>query len=241
MIGVGITSPAHALDVYGDCIAFQGTCINQNGQSNFVSYAAGSFFFSANTTQAINLTRFLGGANTAPATTDVTGYIVPTTGTLSALYVAADANSFTAATSVYTLMKNTVATSMTCTLTAAGLTCNDALHPINVTAGDRISIRVVTSNAGSGSLTRSNASVEFKTTTNVFSSQWITGTSSIYYTGGSVGIGTTTPSSKLHLLGTSNTVQMIVQGNSTQTNHLQEWKDNGGTILSLHRQCRSIL
>jgi len=64
---------------------------------------------------------------------------------------------------------------MTCTLVAGGLVCNDTVHPVSVTAGDRISIRVITSNAGAGSLTRAMASVEFKTTTSVFSSQWSTG------------------------------------------------------------------
>jgi len=69
-LSVGGTIGQHALDVYGDCIAFRGACINSNGPATTVTYPAASYFFSSNTTQAINTTRFLGAAGTAPATTD---------------------------------------------------------------------------------------------------------------------------------------------------------------------------
>ena len=48
---------------------------------------------------------------------------------------------------------------------------------------------------------------------------------------GSVGIGTTSPVAKIHVVGNTNQVQQIVQANSTQTANIAEWRNNSGTNL----------
>lgn len=50
---------------------------------------------------------------------------------------------------------------------------------------------------------------------------------------GNVGIGITAPTAKLHIVGSSDTQQLIVKANATQTTNLQEWQDNGGTALTV--------
>ena len=49
---------------------------------------------------------------------------------------------------------------------------------------------------------------------------------------GKVGIGTTSPSAKLHISTQADTTGLIIQGSSSQTNHLLDFKNNAGTILS---------
>lgn len=46
-----------------------------------------------------------------------------------------------------------------------------------------------------------------------------------------VGFGTQSPSGKMHVKGTSNQIQAIIQGFSTQTNNLTEWQDSSANIL----------
>lgn len=47
-----------------------------------------------------------------------------------------------------------------------------------------------------------------------------------------VGIGTSSPNGRLHVVGTADDQQLIVQGNGTQTANLQEWQNSSGTVLS---------
>jgi len=49
---------------------------------------------------------------------------------------------------------------------------------------------------------------------------------------GSVGIGTVSPTAKLQIAGTADSIQLIVKGNSTQTSDIQSWQDSSGTVLS---------
>ena len=48
---------------------------------------------------------------------------------------------------------------------------------------------------------------------------------------GNVGIGTTNPTAKLHILGTTDTQQLIVTANGTQTANILEWQNSSGTPL----------
>ena len=49
---------------------------------------------------------------------------------------------------------------------------------------------------------------------------------------GKVGIGTTSPSAKLHINTQADTTGLIIQGSSSQTNHLLDFKSSSGTVLS---------
>ncbi len=49
---------------------------------------------------------------------------------------------------------------------------------------------------------------------------------------GRLGIANNTPSALLHVKGTSDLIQSIVQANATQTANLQEWQNSSGTALS---------
>ena len=48
---------------------------------------------------------------------------------------------------------------------------------------------------------------------------------------GNVGIGITAPTAKLHIVGATDTQQLIVKGNATQTANLQEWQNSSETVL----------
>lgn len=49
---------------------------------------------------------------------------------------------------------------------------------------------------------------------------------------GNVGIGTTAPGGKLHINGTADDQQLIIEGHSTQTANLTEWHNSSGNLLS---------
>lgn len=201
-VGVGTVTPAHALDVVGDGIYLNGTNILGSGSfSNIVTYSAGAYEFSCNSTVAQALTRFLGAANTNVATTDIAGYVVPTSGSINNLFVVADASSFNGGSTTFTVMKNQVATSLSASINTNGLTASTTGTSVSFAAGDTLSLRITTTGSSSGTISRPRASVNFSTTTQVFSSQWVASSSAIAYTGGNVGIGTNDPTSQLHTTG----------------------------------------
>ena len=230
-VGINNPNPNYGLDVSGNVNAqgllINGVPINTTAPSNVVTYPAGSFFFS-NSGAAIlnNTTHYLMAAGVASPTTDLGGYLVSTAGTLTSLYVKADSNTFTTATSTFTVMVNKVATSMVCVANAGVLNCTDTAHPTTVSVGDRISIKLVTSSGGGGSLVTPMASVAFSTTTNVFNGAQWTGTGSdIYYNTGKVGIGIISPANILHVTGTPVANTAVAQiantlGGTTQNNGL---------------------
>jgi uncharacterized protein YaiE (UPF0345 family) len=49
---------------------------------------------------------------------------------------------------------------------------------------------------------------------------------------GNIGIGTTSPTSRLEIVGQSDIVQNLIKGHSTQTNHLTEWRNSGHSLLA---------
>ena len=49
---------------------------------------------------------------------------------------------------------------------------------------------------------------------------------------GNVGIGTTSPTAKLHIVGTADQEQLIVRANATQNDNLTEWQNSSGTVLA---------
>ncbi len=64
-------------------------------------------------------------------------------------------------------------------------------------------------------------------------SNWVVNNSNIYNNGGNVGIGTTTPVGKLHVKGSANTPQLVIDANSTQStiNPLIKLRNSAGTDL----------
>ena len=85
---------------------------------------------------------------------------------------------------------------------------------------------------GSVSIGASNATLGFSSTTGV--KQITTGgtTNLALMPGGNVGIGITAPTAKLHIVGSTNTQQLIVKGNATQTANLQEWQLSDASIVA---------
>lgn len=47
-----------------------------------------------------------------------------------------------------------------------------------------------------------------------------------------VGIGITSPTARLHVVGNADTQQLIIRGNSTQTANLTEWQNSSNTVLA---------
>jgi len=68
---------------------------------------------------------------------------MPSAGTLKNLRVAASAGGISGLSGVVTVIKNNVATAVTCTL-GTGTTCNDAVNTVAVVAGDRIGVTINT-------------------------------------------------------------------------------------------------
>ena len=78
----------------------------------------------------------------------------------------------------------------------------------------------------------SSLNIGYKIGTSLGSGEMLsTGNSYLATDTGSVGVGTTSPDGKLHVKGISDDQQLIVQGYSTQTSNLQEWKNSAGTLL----------
>jgi hypothetical protein len=96
------------------------------------------------TTGTSAATGFLNGTACASATTATFSYVVATPGEIANLRV----NSSAAVTGgtgkdVLTVFKNGSATSLTCTILAAGTTCNDTTNGANVAIGDVITFQYV--------------------------------------------------------------------------------------------------
>lgn len=80
------------------------------------------------------------------------GNIMPISGTLRNLYIDPFANTCNGST-VFTLMKNGVATALTVTVAASTTTISsDTTHTESISAGDRISLKCVTTGSGSGQI-----------------------------------------------------------------------------------------
>jgi hypothetical protein len=106
-----------------------------------------------------------------------------------------------------------------------------------LTSGSGINI---TNGAGSIAIATSGGTLSGGTTNYIpkwTSSTSLSSTSILYDNGTNVGIGTTSPSSKLHVKGSSDATQLIVQANSTQSNNnpLIKLRNSSGTdLLSIH-------
>jgi hypothetical protein len=199
-VGIGTASPTHALDVVGDCISWNGTCINTSAPANAVSYVGTNMAFSTTTGMTSALTRWIGAAGTSAGTGDTLGVIVSRAGTLANFYVRADSNSLNGNTTI-NIYKNGSPAGVSLTLGSATTSVSDAVSTVAVSAGDKISVQVVTAGS-SGTLTRPMVAMDLNVTSSVFSSQWTTNGTAVSYQGGNVGIGTTTPSAALEVAGT---------------------------------------
>jgi len=202
-VAVGNTSGAHALDVYGDCIALMGTCIGTSSPTNVVEYVGDTYQYSEDATVGAALTRYLTAAGGTIGATDIISVVVTRNGVFKNFYVRADGNTLTG-NSTFEVLKNGTATGFSVVLPAGMTSASNISSSVGVEAGDRISLRLIT-DAGTGTVSRPQASFEHIVSTSVFStSQWVTATSSanIYYETGNVSIGTsTTPTDRLQVIG----------------------------------------
>lgn len=71
--------------------------------------------------------------------------VVPVSGTIRNLYVISDGSPAVGQTFTYTARKNAVDQTVTCVISGAAVTANDATHSFTVSAGDSISVKLVTS------------------------------------------------------------------------------------------------
>lgn len=90
-----------------------------------------------------------GGVAAYSATETDVKFPCPVAGTVKALYATADGSPGGSETFVYTVRKNGVDQTLTCTTSAAGLTSNDTTHSFTVAAGDVLSMKIVTSGGAS--------------------------------------------------------------------------------------------
>ena len=154
-------------DVAGSCTAGIGLAlklpwINTTDGNRFNCYSGGEWFLeghgsatSAATTAATAFctgavtaseTEFLNGAACIGATTATYGYIVTTPGEAANLRVSTTV-AVAGPGDAVTVLKNAVATTVTCTIATAALSCSDSTHSFAVVAGDRLTFRIV---AGAG-------------------------------------------------------------------------------------------
>lgn len=97
------------------------------------------------------VTRYLGVSGLSASTDAACSFVIPKSGTISKLYVYSTANNLNGNT-VLTIMKNGVATSITCTLAASATTGNDTANSVAVSAGDTISLRINTTASSTGAI-----------------------------------------------------------------------------------------
>lgn len=153
-------------DVSGSCTAGIGLAaklpwINTTSGYRFNCYSGGEWFqeghgsatssatavasaFCTGTTGSAE-TEFLNGAACSGATTATFRYVVTSPGELANLRVFSSAVAVGGAgKDVLTVLKNAVATTITCTIAAAGTTCSDSTHSAAVVAGDVLTFQFVT-------------------------------------------------------------------------------------------------
>lgn len=93
-------------------------------------------------------------ASGASGTENVASGVMPQAGTARELRVSQTVAPGGAQTTVYTLMKNGVATALTCTVSASGLVASDNTHEVDFAAGDTWSIRAANSATAAGTIPR---------------------------------------------------------------------------------------
>jgi hypothetical protein len=89
-------------------------------------------------------TDFLSNKACSGATSATVAQVVDTGGTLASLYVSSSAAVVGGTNKdVVTVLKNGVATALTCTIAASGTACNDLTHSVSVAAGDLLTFKIV--------------------------------------------------------------------------------------------------
>jgi len=105
---------------------------------------------------------------TSTQNNDLTGSsrsMIPRSGTVRNFFVALSADPGNTNTRAFTITKNGTATTVTCTITGnaggTSLTANDQTHSFTVSAGDELSIKIVTTKNG-GNVAAGNADWGFE-------------------------------------------------------------------------------
>jgi len=169
-------------------------------------YVAAVFTFGASTVSTTapltkHLAAFDAGAAAGP---DNFRIVIPRPGTLKNLYwYALSTSTLTGSNHKITVLKNGNITALETTWNAPTTSKSNIDSSVSVVAGDKISVRIQFSAGASGSLSRPTVSFELSVPGTPVGSQWTnSGSSDIYYDAGNVGIGATTPSEELTVVGT---------------------------------------
>lgn len=112
-------------------------------QSNFSSWCSG--------TVGSAETEYIKDIACTGATAAGWGWVVPTAGYLSNFRATSTANFLGTGGSTFTVLKNTVATTIVCAPTAATKLCSDQTHAVQVAAGDIITVTFLSSTSDTAS------------------------------------------------------------------------------------------